>query len=147
MIKMSYLLPLRFTACQVVVQVIMAHEEDTNTKLAARIIRLLQSDQYTAVSETILKHVVERHPSLMSNDLLRGLVPPHVREISLKGCVNVSAAGLEDTYNRYNLTNCHNIYHFFKQVSVQIPVFLSRYLFRYNELIKIVDVKISRLLI
>ena len=61
----------------------------------------MKSDQYTAVSEEVFERVVNMYPAHMSNKLpvLRALITPHRREITMNGCMNISPTGLEDTYS------------------------------------------------
>ena len=97
---MSSTVSLKFTACQVVVQAIMDYREDTNVELSRYIIGLLKTEQYTAVSEAIFHRAATLYPSRITNETLLALIPPHLKEISLKDCTRVSAAGVQHIYAR-----------------------------------------------
>lgn len=97
---MAQVLSLGFTACQVVIQTLLDLREDTDHKLAHRLIDNLATDHYTAVSERILIRLVEFYPTQVTNEILEALVPPHIRHLNLSGCTNLSAAGLHNVYKK-----------------------------------------------
>ncbi|XP_070537477.1 F-box/LRR-repeat protein 20-like [Ptychodera flava] len=84
-------LSLHFLAKTVIVQILIDHN-DKHTEYRERaqgIIRQLQTDHYASVSEDILETFTENYPSIVSDELLCVLAPPHLRKLQLFGFTNV----------------------------------------------------------
>ncbi|CAH1801408.1 unnamed protein product [Owenia fusiformis] len=109
---MSEVLPLGFIANIATVQSLLDHLESND---APRIIQMLRTDLFTPVSEGVLLRLVHDYPSQVTNKLLVALVPPHIRELVLRKCLNISASGLENVLrkcphlNKLDLTGCDHL--------------------------------------
>jgi len=86
-----YVSSLRHTACMVAVRGLLGHLEDTDTD---RLLGLVETEFFSSVTLSILRKITQDHPTELTDDLLVGLAPPHVREITLDGCFKITSLGL-----------------------------------------------------
>ncbi|XP_064645007.1 uncharacterized protein LOC135498609 [Lineus longissimus] len=87
-------LPLSFIAQEVCIQALLGHSNEATATVSLYVRRLFDTDKYTAVSEEILKRIVDLYPKSLTNELLVSLVPPHVKELVLRDCTNVGVQGM-----------------------------------------------------
>ena len=98
--KMSQVLPLSFISRLVTIQAILDDREKKNSKSDKWLLGLFRTNNYTTVSQEVFSHLVKYHPNKVTNQLMTALVPPHLRELSLKHCKNITATGLITVLSR-----------------------------------------------
>ena len=92
---MGEVLPLTTLARLVTIQALL-YLRDFPQNTAAYIWALLRTEHYSAVTEAILKQMVDQFPSKLNGDLLQVLTPPHVRELNIRKCWGVSVASMAE---------------------------------------------------
>jgi len=65
--------------------------------------KMLETGCFTAISTDLLQRFVKYCPKYLSNRLLSALVPSHVRDLNITGCINVSLMGMMDIFERYSI--------------------------------------------
>ena len=65
--------------------------------------KMLETGCFTAISTDLLQRFVKYCPKHLSNRLLSALVPSHVRDLNITGCINVSLMGMMDIFERYSI--------------------------------------------
>lgn len=97
---MASIAELKFTAKLVCIQALLDFADDTSKSKRKVMIGYCNTDCFTAVSEDVLKRLIDHYPSHLTNQILTALVPPHIKELKLKKCVNVSVNGLRNVLEK-----------------------------------------------
>ena len=84
-------------SCSMAVHSVLGH---CNSLDASRALALLRTDYFSPVSLQVLNRVVADHPRELTDALLVCLAPPHVINLSLKGCTQISHYGISCLLNR-----------------------------------------------
>ena len=96
---MYEVLPLSVLARTLSVQALLTLR-DVDIEVSSYLVAALRTDHYVSVSEPILKQIVEQFPTRVRGDLVKVLVPPHVRELSIRKCISVSVSSMLEILTR-----------------------------------------------
>ena len=98
---MPVVLPLAFTCKLAAVQVLLDLREDTSKAISEYWLRRLETEVFSVVTGDLLCQIIQDFPHKVTSQMFVALVPPHWRCVSLKGCTNVSAVGVQQILEKY----------------------------------------------
>jgi hypothetical protein len=96
---MHEVLPLSVLARTLGVQALLTLR-DVDAHVSTYLLTALRTDHYVSVSEAILKQIIDQFPTRVRGDLVKVLIPPHVRELSIRKCIGVSVSSMQEILTR-----------------------------------------------
>ena len=96
---MQEVLPLSVLSRALSIQVLLSLR-DVSNHVSIYLMNLLRTELYTAISEPILRQIVEHFPSRVRGDLVKVLSPPHIRELSIRKCIGVSVSSVREILSK-----------------------------------------------